>query len=93
MYNDSYSYKIADKRDGKSFIVFFNQFGFNFKRGGKNIIDEEYRKDVIVQVSRICLESRKPDAESIYGNGNAGEKIADVLAGLPNVSAQKCICY
>jgi UDP-N-acetylglucosamine 2-epimerase len=60
---------------------------------GKNILNVGYNRKEIVQAVRKCLESRKPDAETIYGNGDAGKKIAEILAELYNISAQKCIQY
>lgn len=60
---------------------------------GKNVIDVDYDRKQIVQAARALMKSKRPDSELIYGNGNAGKKIAEILANLPSIHPQKRICY
>ena len=48
---------------------------------GKNVIDvKEYNKDKIKEAILKQIKHGKYESEHIYGDGNAGEKIADVLS-------------
>jgi len=47
---------------------------------GKNVIDVDYNRDAIADAVRSQLGHGPYDSESIYGDGRAGERIADVLA-------------
>jgi len=47
---------------------------------GHNVIDVGYENKEIANAIKIWLSRQRPDREQIYGQGNAGEKIASVLA-------------
>ena len=50
---------------------------------GKNVIDvREYNKDKIKEAILKQIDHGKYDSEHIYGDGNAGKKIADILANV-----------
>lgn len=60
---------------------------------GTNVVDSDYN---INQIKNLILQQTKKrdslSAEYIYGDGTAGYKIADILANLDGVIAQKQIC-
>ncbi|MDB5103988.1 MAG: UDP-N-acetylglucosamine 2-epimerase [Fibrobacteres bacterium] len=60
---------------------------------GKNLTDVEYDRKEIVKAVRHWLKAPRPESEAIYGNGEAGARIASILAGLKHVPIQKCIQY
>jgi len=47
---------------------------------GANLIDVDYDRDAIVKATRAQLENPRPDRDDVYGDGRAGERIANVLA-------------
>ncbi|MEA3352071.1 MAG: UDP-N-acetylglucosamine 2-epimerase [Chloroflexota bacterium] len=47
---------------------------------GPNIIDADYDRDQIVAAIRAQIENGPYPSEPIYGDGHAGERIADILA-------------
>jgi len=47
---------------------------------GANLIDADYDRDAIVKATRAQLENPRPDRDDVYGDGRAGERIANVLA-------------
>jgi UDP-hydrolysing UDP-N-acetyl-D-glucosamine 2-epimerase len=59
---------------------------------GSNVIDVTYDKGHIKQAILQHLEHGPYAMEPIYGDGCAGERIADILA-TENVDVQKCITY
>ena len=60
---------------------------------GDNVIDVEHEEQAIVDaIKRQHAHGRYP-MQDIYGDGTAGTKIADVLAGLGPVQVQKLITY
>ena len=59
---------------------------------GSNVIDVDYNKADIIEAIKNRIEEKEIFSENIYGNGNAGEKIADVLATIP-MSFHKTITY
>ncbi len=59
---------------------------------GRNIIDAGYdRKEIEEAITRQLQNGRFP-SDAIYGDGHAGERIADILARLP-LRIQKRISY
>lgn len=59
---------------------------------GKNVIDVKYNTSDIKNAILKQLANGKYDSEPIYGNGDAGQKIADILS-ICNWSIQKRIIY
>ena len=59
---------------------------------GHNIIDAPNERGAIVKAVRQQLDHGRYPSEHIYGDGRAGERIADVLAKAP-LSVQKHITY
>ena len=41
----------------------------------------------------VACKNGKYEHDSLYGDGSAGDKIAEILANLPDISAQKRIAY
>jgi UDP-hydrolysing UDP-N-acetyl-D-glucosamine 2-epimerase len=59
---------------------------------GVNVVDVGQDRDEILSAIRAQVEHGKYDRESVYGDGHAGERIADVLATV-KPSIQKRITY
>jgi GDP/UDP-N,N'-diacetylbacillosamine 2-epimerase (hydrolysing) len=59
---------------------------------GKNVIDVTYGNDQIEAAIVKHLDAGRFEQNKIYGNGNAGEKIADILASSP-LTIQKTLSY
>lgn len=60
---------------------------------GKNIIDVDPCQKQIETAISSQLTHGKYEHDSLYGDGSAGDKIAEILANLPDISAQKRIAY
>lgn len=65
----------------------------NARERGANVTDVGYSEDAIYQAIMEQSAKGRLTAEDIYGDGAAGEKIADVLANLGPVNLQKTITY
>lgn len=50
---------------------------------GKNVVDVDYSSSEIEKVVNRIIHSPRPAVSDIYGGGNAGERIAEVLATIP----------
>lgn len=59
---------------------------------GLNVIDVDYNREAIYQAARSHLENGHFACDTLYGDGRAGERIADILAEVP-LSVQKRITY
>ncbi len=59
---------------------------------GKNVIDTDYRRESIVKAIRYHLQNGKTEPDYLYGDGRAGERIAEILATAP-LSIQKQLTY
>jgi UDP-N-acetylglucosamine 2-epimerase/N-acetylmannosamine kinase len=59
---------------------------------GDNVIDIDYDKDAIVKAVQKHIKSVKIDASSIYGNGDSGNQIANLLATI-DLPFHKTITY
>ena len=59
---------------------------------GTNVVDTDYDKAEIAAAIRGQVEHGRYESEPIYGDGHAGERIADVLATKP-LSIHKRITY
>lgn len=62
---------------------------------GRNVIDVRYDRDEILAAINRQLKNGKYEFDFIYGDGNAGEKIAKILSeiDLPGIPIQKRIMY
>jgi UDP-hydrolysing UDP-N-acetyl-D-glucosamine 2-epimerase len=60
---------------------------------GKNVLDALPTHDAIEAACRQQIAHGRYESEDIYGNGKAGERIADILAKLGAVQVQKRITY
>lgn len=59
---------------------------------GHNVIDADYDHTAIRRAINQWLTNGKPHRSEVYGGGNAGEQIADLLAALP-LRFHKTIVY
>jgi UDP-hydrolysing UDP-N-acetyl-D-glucosamine 2-epimerase len=59
---------------------------------GVNVIDVDYSNDVIEDALRTQLTHGAYPKDELYGDGKAGKKIADLLAGIP-LSFEKKLPY
>lgn len=64
----------------------------NGRQRAKSVIDCSYDKDQIKSSINIQLKHGHYEPDGIYGNGSAGEKIADILATI-NLTYHKTIPY
>ena len=64
----------------------------NSRDRGRNVIDVDYSKDEIKNALIIQLKKGKYKSEPIYGDGQAGKMIADILYN-ESVNIQKRITY
>ncbi|MFA5292225.1 MAG: UDP-N-acetylglucosamine 2-epimerase [Phycisphaerae bacterium] len=60
----------------------------NGRQRGKNVIDVDCDRKQIVNAIKKQIKHGKYNSEHIYGNGNAGERIADILSKC-NINIQK----
>jgi UDP-hydrolysing UDP-N-acetyl-D-glucosamine 2-epimerase len=60
---------------------------------GRNLTDVGYDRDEILGAIKAWIKAPRPEGEAIYGNGKAGVKIAETLAGLGDIPVQKLIHY
>ena len=60
---------------------------------GKNVIDAHYDYVDILEKIRFQLNHGPYDSEHIFGDGTAGEKIAEILATIDHVNLQKTLAY
>ena len=64
----------------------------NGRDRGANVIDVNYHRDEIVEALQKQIDHGKYDSDSLYGNGQAGERIANVIANADN-KTEKTLCY
>jgi UDP-hydrolysing UDP-N-acetyl-D-glucosamine 2-epimerase len=62
------------------------------RQRGSNVLDVDYDRGQIVDAVRRQVDHGRYDSEPIYGDGHAGERIADVLA-TKELSIHKRIAY
>lgn len=60
---------------------------------GPNVIDVDHETGAVVEAIEKQLEHGRYASESTYGDGRAGERIAEVLAKTDEVAVQKRITY
>jgi len=59
---------------------------------GPNVVDVNYDRNAIEEAINTILQTNHPASTSIYGNGNAGKRMADILATVP-LHFHKSITY
>lgn len=59
---------------------------------GKNVIDTNYSRNSIVKAIRYHLQNGKVEPDYLYGDGRAGERIAEILTTAP-LDIQKRLTY
>ncbi len=64
----------------------------NMRDRGTNIIDVNYKRTEIEKAIENCLSTGKAIQSNVYGGGNAGEQIGNLLATLP-LKFHKTISY
>jgi UDP-N-acetylglucosamine 2-epimerase len=64
----------------------------NKRARGNNVVDVEYNKDEIIEAVNAIIKNGKSETSSVYGGGNAGSAIADLLLMLP-LQFHKTIMY
>jgi UDP-N-acetylglucosamine 2-epimerase len=52
----------------------------NRRQRGENVIDVSYQTQEILEAMQTIEKNPRPNSVNIYGEGDAGEKIAEVLA-------------
>jgi UDP-hydrolysing UDP-N-acetyl-D-glucosamine 2-epimerase len=57
----------------------------NRRDRGNNVTDVEYSADQITKAIHNWMKDGKPESSNIYGGGNAGKRIAELLSSLPLV--------
>ena len=62
------------------------------RQRGSNVVDVDYDRAAIADAIRAQAEHGPYEHEPIYGDGRAGERIADVLA-TPPLSTAKRMTY
>jgi UDP-hydrolysing UDP-N-acetyl-D-glucosamine 2-epimerase len=65
----------------------------NMRLKGKNIIDVDTNSNDIVSAIRKQIKNGHYESEFLYGNGNAGEKIANIISDAHLLTTQKINLY
>lgn len=65
----------------------------NGRERGKNVIDVEYDSTKIRDAIKKQINIGKYKSENLYGDGTAGKKITDILAGKLKINIQKTIQF
>jgi UDP-hydrolysing UDP-N-acetyl-D-glucosamine 2-epimerase len=60
---------------------------------GRNVIDAMPERESVASAIKRQIGNGRHDMDPIYGDGHAGKRIADILAGLKSVSVQKRITF
>ncbi|GER92352.1 UDP-N-acetylglucosamine 2-epimerase (hydrolyzing) [hot springs metagenome] len=64
----------------------------NYRERGENVIDVGYNKDEIKEAIKKQIAHGKYSSNHLYGDGHAGEKIAEILSTC-KISVQKRLMY
>ena len=67
-------------------------YGQNKRDRGHNVIDVDYNKNEIIDAVNTVLKNGKSETSAVYGGGNAGLTIADLLIKVP-LQFHKTIMY
>lgn len=65
----------------------------NGRQRGNNVIDTPHKKVAILEAIQKSVQHGKYEAENIYGNGQSGQTIAEILATIKLPGTQKKILY
>jgi UDP-hydrolysing UDP-N-acetyl-D-glucosamine 2-epimerase len=60
---------------------------------GRNVVEVDYNRNEIIEAVHKQINFHRPSPETIYGDGDAGKRIAEILTNINDISAQKCISY
>lgn len=60
---------------------------------GNNVIDADYEAESIVSAIRLQLAHGRYESDHLFGDGNSGAKIAELLRDLPLPKTQKTLAY
>lgn len=60
---------------------------------GKNVIDVSFDCDEITMAYRRIISGKRPQSDSLYGDGKAGERIAKIIAEMENIPIDKILQY
>jgi hypothetical protein len=63
-----------------------------FRERGRNVIDVDHDTDEIAKAIKLQLTRGKYASDTVYGDGRAGERIADHLATAP-LRIEKVLAY
>ncbi len=63
------------------------------RRRARNVIDVPHGKGPVLEAIKRQLDNGRYERDPIYGDGKAGERIADVLATKSDIQIQKRITY
>jgi UDP-hydrolysing UDP-N-acetyl-D-glucosamine 2-epimerase len=63
------------------------------RRRGRNVIDVPHERTQIIAAMRSQVEHGRYERDPIYGDGKAGERIAQILATKSDIQIQKRITY
>lgn len=64
----------------------------NKRDRGTNVIDVDYDKQQIIDAVQVIISKGKSEESTVYGGGNAGKEIADLLSSVP-LQFHKTIMY
>ncbi|MGD9217229.1 MAG: UDP-N-acetylglucosamine 2-epimerase [Desulfobacteraceae bacterium] len=64
----------------------------NSRERGRNVIDVPYKREAIVEGVRFHLNNGRPAGDPLYGDGKAGERIANVIAE-QSLSIEKALTF
>lgn len=59
---------------------------------GRNVTDVDYNRKQIVCAIRLHLQNGRPPSDTLYGDGRAGKRIAELLAQVP-LNIEKKLTY
>ena len=60
---------------------------------GKNLIDSSYEYDELKRKILLQISKKSYKSENIYGDGNSGKKITNIIKKLKAINPQKKITY
>ena len=60
---------------------------------GKNVWDCDYSKEMILEKYKEIISSPRCERDTLYGDGHAGERIAEVIENLHNITINKLLTY
>ena len=64
----------------------------NKRARGNNVIDIDYDSGELINAVNTCINNARPEPSDIYGRGNSGQNIAELLASV-ELKHHKTITY